>query len=180
MSRSSCQESAGIYPRQRLNISLFSIDAAYQLAQDRAEEYAAEHNGEILPEFDTELTALEMDRDKKIDCTIRYYKNQLALADMIEAELDALKSRIKVHRNNAERNKNYLGYIIQPGQKLEYGCGKISWRKSERVEVQDINALPESFVKVERSAMLTEIKAALKQGIILPARIVEMQNIQVK
>ena len=161
-------------------MNLYEIDSAYQAAQDRAEAYAAEHNGEILPEFDVELTALEMERDKKIENTIKYYKNQLALADMIDAELDALKARAKAHRNNADRNKQYLGGIIEPGQKQEYGCGKISWRKSERVEVTDINALPESFIKVEKSAMLTEIKAALKQGVILPARIVENQNIQIK
>lgn len=161
-------------------MNLYDIDQAYQAAQERAEEYAAEHNGELLPEFDTELTALEMDRDKKIDNTIRYYKNQLALADMIEAELDALKARIKTHRNNAERNKNYLAYIVQPGQKLEYGCGKISWRGSDSVEVDNIDALPPEFVKVEKSAMKKEIKAAMEMGIVLPVRIVHHNNIQIK
>ena len=160
--------------------TLYDIDCAYQSAQDRADEYAAEHNGEMLPEHDMALTALEMTRDAKIEATIKYYKNQIALAEMVESELDALKNRAKTHRNAAERVKSFLAQILRAGEKPEFGAGKVSWRRSEAVEVLDANALPEKYIKIVSSPMLTEIKAALKAGEELPARIIERNNLQIK
>jgi hypothetical protein len=160
--------------------TLYEIDQAYQAAQDRADEYAAEHGGEMLPEHDMALTALEMTRDMKIETTIKFYKNQIALADMVESELEALKNRAKAHRNAAERVKSFLAQILRAGEKPEFGAGKVSWRRSEAVEVLDANALPEKYIKIVSSPMLPEIKAALKAGEELPARIIERNNIQIR
>jgi hypothetical protein len=161
-------------------LTLWEIDAAYQSAQDRADEWAAEHNGEILPEHDMVLTALEMTREVKLENSIKYYKNQLAIAEMIENELEALKTRARTHRNAAERVKSFMAYVVKPGEKPEFGCGRVSWRRSEAVEITNAELLPEKYIKVVSSPMLTEIKAALKAGEALPARIVERQNIQIK
>lgn len=61
--------------------------------------------------------------------------------------------------------------------------GKIGWRKSEKVVVQDVDTLPEEFkkVKVEVKADLISLKNALKEdrkidGVSLE----EHQNIQIK
>ena len=163
-----------------MNLSLYEIDQAYQLAQGRADTYAAEHDGEMLPEHWQELDALEMSRDAKIENSIKWYKNELALADMIDAELDALKARAKAHWTAAERTRAYMANLIKPGEKQEYGCGKIGWRGSDSVEVPDINALPEQYIKVERSARLLDIRAALKRGEILPVTLMHHDNLQIR
>jgi hypothetical protein len=164
-------------------MNLYEIDQAYRAAQDRADAWAAEHAGEMLPEHWQELDALEMDRDAKIQNSIRYYKNENAIADMIEAEMDALKTRIRAHRNAAERTKAYMASIIRPGEKSEYGCGKVSWRGSETIDAPDINALPAEYVRVipeMREPDKIAIKAALKRGEILPVTVVHHDNIQIK
>ena len=163
------------------NLTLFEIDAALQNAQERAKAYAEEHGGDMLPEHWVELDALEMSREAKIENCIKYYKNENALADMVEAELAALQARAKAHKNSAKRVKSYLAYVVKPGEKPEFGAGKIGWLASESVEVEDLNKLPEQYVKVERSARLLDLKAAIKRGEAFDGvKIVNHDNLQVK
>ncbi len=57
----------------------------------------------------------------------------------------------------------------------------ISFRKSERVEVSDVNLLPERFQEVIVEAKKSEIKSALKNGEdIAGARLVSSRNILVR
>jgi hypothetical protein len=161
--------------------TLYEIDQAYQAAQDRADEYAAEHGGEMLPEHDMALTALEMTRDMKIETTIKFYKNQIALADMVESELEALKNRAKAHRNAAERVKSFLAQILRAGEKPEFGAGKVSWRESSRVIVDNTDLVPKEYIKVETSIKVQEIKNAIKSGEVFDfAHVEKFQNISIK
>jgi len=163
------------------NFTLYEIDQAYQSAQDRADQYAAEHNGEMLPEHYQALDALEMTRDIKIENSIKYIKNQKAMAEMIESEIETLKARAKAHTAAAERNKAYLAYIIKPKEKHEYGCGKISWRESQKLIVDAPNLVPDQYVKIETSIKVQEIKDAIKAGEKIEfAHIETIQNIQIK
>ena len=164
--------------------TLYEIDSAYNALLAECLESAEQNNGEIDPALAARLDAVEMSRDVKIDNTLRYQKNENAMALLLMTEIEALNKRLKVHENNALWAKNYLAAIVKPGEKLEYGCGRISWRRSTSVEIVDAQAIPADFRRIipERwEPDKEQIKQSLNAGQIVPgAKILEKFNIQIK
>lgn len=140
--------------------------------------------GEVADGFIEKLDALNMERNEKIDNTMCLIKNLLSDAAGWEAEEKRLAELKKSAKNRAESLKNYLSRYMEAGvEKFTSEHGKIGWKKSERVVVQDVDTLPEEFkkVKVEVKADLISLKNALKEdrkidGVSLE----EHQNIQIK
>lgn len=140
--------------------------------------------GEVSDGFIEKLDALNMERNEKIDNIMRLYKNLISDAAGWEAEEKRLSELKKSAKNRAESLKNYLSQYMEAGvEKFTSEHGKIGWRKSEKVVVQDVDTLPEEFkkVKVEVKADLISLKNALKEdrkidGVSLE----EHQNIQIK
>jgi hypothetical protein len=140
--------------------------------------------GEVSDGFIEKLDALNMERNKKIDNIMCLIKNLISDAEGWEAEEKRLAELKKSAKNRAESLKNYLSRYMEAGvEKFTSEHGKIGWRKSEKVVVQDVDTLPEEFkkVKVEVKADLISLKNALKEdrkidGVSLE----EHQNIQIK
>lgn len=140
--------------------------------------------GEVSDGFIEKLDALNMERNEKTDNIMRLYKNLISDAAGWEAEEKRLSELKKSAKNRAESLKNYLSRYMEAGvEKFTSEHGKIGWRKSEKVVVQDVDTLPEEFkkVKVEVKADLISLKNALKEdrkidGVSLE----EHQNIQIK
>lgn len=140
--------------------------------------------GEVSDGFIEKLDALNMERNEKIDNTMCLIKNLLSDAAGWEVEEKRLAELKKSAKNRAESLKNYLSQYMEAGvEKFTSEHGKIGWRKSEKVVVQDVDTLPEEFkkVKVEVKADLISLKNALKEdrkidGVSLE----EHQNIQIK
>lgn len=140
--------------------------------------------GEVSDGFIEKLDALNMERNEKIDNIMRLYKNLISDVAGWEAEEKRLSELKKSAKNRAESLKNYLSRYMEAGvEKFTSEHGKIGWRKSEKVVVQDVDTLPEEFkkVKVEVKADLISLKNALKEdrkidGVSLE----EHQNIQIK
>ena len=140
--------------------------------------------GEVSDGFIEKLDALNMERNEKIDNIMRLYKNLISDAAGWEAEEKRLSELKKSAKNRAESLKNYLSRYMEAGvEKFTSEHGKIGWRKSEKVVVQDVDTLPEESkkVKVEVKADLISLKNALKEdrkidGVSLE----EHQNIQIK
>lgn len=140
--------------------------------------------GEVSDGFIEKLDALNMERNEKIDNIMRLYKNLISDAAGWEAEEKRLSELKKSAKNRAESLKNYLSRYMEAGvEKFTSEHGKIGWRKSEKVVVQDVDTLPEEFkkVKVEVKADLISLKNALKEdrkidGVSLE----EHQNSQIK
>lgn len=161
-------------------MNLYEIDIAYRMVLEKAKAAAEENEGIIPDDLSMELDAIEMTRDLKIENIVKAYKNEIALADMINSELKSLQSRIKSHENSADWLKKWLSMFIAQGEKFEFGSGKISWRKSSSVII-DESVLPDEYWKITKSPMKTEVKEAIKKGItIAGASIEEKQNIQIK
>jgi len=165
-----------------MNQSLYKIDESYNNVLAEALQIAEENNGVVPDDLAAKLDALEMARDIKIENCVKFYKNETALAAMIEQELDALERRIKSHKSKSEWMKNYLSKSITPGQKFEYSCGKISWRESTATEIINESLLPEKCFKVEKKAILGEVKKCIEEKTIDEsiAKIVKRNNIQIK
>lgn len=155
-----------------------------------------EINTEILNCIDLEtgevidvekLTALEMQREEKIEKVALWYKNLLSDAEALKAERTTLAERETQARNKAESLKKWLENALN-GSKLSTSKVAISFRKSESVEITT-----EEFMKwatvygddlltyKEPTPNKTAIKTAIKAGrIVKGATIVEKQNIQIK
>ena len=118
--------------------------------------------GEVI---DTEkLDYLQMERDKKLENIGLWIKDLKAEADAIKAEIQNLQNRKKASDNKAESLKNYLEYALN-GQKFKTARLSVSYRKSESVNVTDLNAIdPDYLTWPDPVPMKAEIKKALKDG----------------
>lgn len=128
---------------------------------------ATDEKGEI--DFDSikdDLNALEMNKAEKIDNCIAFYKSRKATAEALKKEKQAIADRQKSAENEAERMKNYLAFCLG-GDKWESTAGKISYRKTERVEVTDANKIPEEYRKWSFEPDKASIKEDIKQGVII-------------
>lgn len=141
-----------------------------------------EETGEIL-NYD-ELEALEVERNEKIEGIALWVKNLESDADQYAKEADAFAKKKKAAQNKAERLKEYLDFTLK-GDKFKADSGKveITYRKSERVEVDDVKELPAEYVSVvtEYKPDKTAIKKAIKDGEAIKGAHLEVRNnIQIK
>ena len=141
-----------------------------------------EETGEII---DVEKwDSLNMEYNQKIEYLACLFKNQRAEAEALKAEKQAIADRQRVAENKAESLKNFLSYELA-GKKFSTSKVAISFRKSESVQINDINAIAEfdtGYLKYkEPEADKTAIKKALKDGIAIPGvELVQGNNIQIK
>ena len=138
-----------------------------------------EETGEVL---DTErLEKIMQDKASKIESVACWYKNVIAEAEAIKAEIANLTARKKHDEKLAESLKIYLSNALD-GEKFKTAKVSISYRKSSSVEVDDVYKLPDDYLTYKmpepKKAMLkTAIKSGQKfEGV----RIVEKNNIQIK
>lgn len=135
--------------------------------------------GELI-DFD-KFNELQIEREEKIEGVAIWYKDLIAEANAIKEEKDRLAEREKSARNKAESLKKFLAYTLN-GEQFKTARCALSFRKSEKIIVEDVYKLPENYLKYsEPKADLTEIKKAIKNGEeINGAHIEETQNIQIK
>ena len=141
---------------------------------------ATDEDGVIDEEvFGASIAALEMEKEAKIDNCIAFIKSKRALANALKNEKMVIAKRQAAADNAADRTAEYLAFCLD-GAKWDSTAGKVSYRKSESVEVAD-DFHDERFIKYEPKISKSEIKDALKAGeIIEGALLVEKTNIQVK
>lgn len=166
-------------------LTLYAIDSAYDDALNAVREYAAEHDGEIDPGLADKLDQLELDRNAKIGSCIAWYKREVAMADALYTEADALTKRASTHAANADWMKQYVGAIVGPKVKWEGVQGKIAWRESTTCEVSvPVEQLPAEYVRIVPESKAVDKKAigaALKDGkVIEGCTLVKHDNIQLK
>lgn len=137
-------------------------------------------SGEII---DIEaLTALEMERDTKIENIGCWIKNLLADAEALKQQKNVFAEREKAAKNKAESLKNYLSVILD-GKKFETSRVAMSFRKSESVEFSgELIDVPHQFLKFKEPELdKTAIKKAIKDGENVPCcQLVSKLNLQIK
>lgn len=122
---------------------------------------------------------------KKSSSIIQYIQNIQALNKSAKEEADRLQKLIKTRSNKIERLKSYLVITLQvlEAKKIETDLGSYGLRRSSAVDVYDIAALPEEFVRVteERKANKEKIKEYIKaNGELKGARIVDNYSLQIR
>lgn len=160
--------------------SLYDIDRQLRILEDYMVD---EETGEILSEeeFYKKFDEIQMALSDKIENTMCFYKNLMSDVEAFKAEEEKLKKRRIVKENLAERLKNRIDnyitfqYTDENGNvdteslnkwKMETPKVKLSYRKSDSVEVIDSNAIPKDYLKIEEKVSLDKVKAKkdLKDG----------------
>ena len=165
------------------------------------EYHVNDETGEVIEteeEFNELYNSIQLDLHTKLD-------NTNCLQKMIDGELEVIDKEIKrltAEKKARERKKEWLknridifvvrqftdenGNVDVDGlhkYKLELPHSKISYRKSDSVEVTDIDKLPEEYIKtkIEKNPDKVAIKNAIKNGKnINGAKIVTNYNIQIR
>lgn len=134
--------------------------------------------GEIL---DTaKLDGLQLELEDKLEGIGCWIKNLEAEAAAYKAEKDAFAARQKTAENKAASLKKYLSDYLR-GCPFETLRVKISFRKSESLEVSESAVVPEEYLKHTVEVNKADLKKAVKSGLVLDGvQLVQKQNIQIK
>lgn len=135
--------------------------------------------GEIIePE---KLEALQMDKHEKLRNIAFVALNAAADAKAYEEQERKFAARKKAAKSTVEWAKETLARELA-GKKMKEAEFSVSYRKSETVEIADINSVPDEFLapqppKVDKAGL----KKAIKGGAVIDGvTIAEKQNIQIK
>lgn len=112
------------------------------------------------------LEMLDLSIEEKIENTAKYIINVESDIQGIKAEIYRLNKVKKSKESTIETLKNNIEYSMkQKGiEKLEVGTFKAGYRKSESVEILNLDVIPADYTKVEIKADKTAIKKAIKAG----------------
>ena len=134
---------------------LYEIDQAIMECVDL-------ETGEIIdPE---RLTALQMERNEKIEKVALWVKNLESDAAAYKAEKDAFAMREKKAKNKAEQLKRWLAFACN-GQ--SFSCAKcdVTYSKTESVEITDGDLIPSAYVRTKVTTTVEPDKIAIKAAI---------------
>lgn len=134
--------------------------------------------GEILDI--AKLDSLQLTLEDKLEGLGCWIKNLEAEAAALKAEEDAFAERRKSVERQLKNKKEYLSDFLR-GCPFETLRVKISFRKSESLEVSESAIVPEEFLKYKVEVNKADLKKAVKSGLVLDGvQLVQKQNIQIK
>ena len=163
-----------------MSITLYTIKTDYL----RIAEQLIENGGELTPELEL---ALNINQDQLQEKAINYayiIKEAEYEIDMLDKEIARLQAMKKSRAGMVDRLKsNITGAMELYGvEKIESATMKLSFRKSESVEIVDEKLIPEEYL-VPQPAKISKsmIKDAIKSGSEVPgASITTNFNLQIK
>ena len=164
-----------------MKLTIYQIEQSYnQLAEE-----LMENGGELTPSLEEQLAITEEQLQNKSVAYSFVIKQMDADVDIIDAEIKRLQGLKKQREKASEYLKERIKHAMDTFQidEIKTPLVKINFRKSETVEVDDVNLLPLSYkvVKVTEQADKAAIKAAIKDGVdIAGCRIETHRNLQIK
>ena len=164
-----------------MKLTIYQIEQSYnQLAEE-----LIENGGELTPSLEEQLAITEEQLQNKSVAYSFVIKQMDADVDIIDAEIKRLQALKKQREKASEYLKERIKHAMDTFQidEIKTPLVKINFRKSESVEVDDVNQLPAAFkvVKVTEQADKAAIKAALKDGVeVTGCRIETHRNLQIK
>lgn len=161
--------------------------ALYQIEQEYLNivQSIIDAGGEITEEQETALSISKEQLQNKGVCYGFIVKELEGNIDLIDLEIKRLNALKKPLVNSIDRLKNNLSQAMQMFEvtELKTPLLKINFRKSESIEVTDIDLLDANFVKttITKAADKIAIKDAIKSGEnVQGAVLVTNQNLQIK
>lgn len=132
-----------------------------------------------------EITKTYKDLDEYMN-KISYKRQEIAMKLVwLEDERVRIQALAESKEKELKRIDNFINFLMQSfwKDKLETNIYKISYRKSESVEIINEQAIPQEFMKekITTAPDKTAIKEALKNWQEIPwATIITKQNLQIK
>jgi hypothetical protein len=164
-----------------MKLTIYQIEQSYnQLAEE-----LIENGGELSPSLAEALAITEEQLQNKSVAYSFVIKQMDADVDIIDAEIKRLQNLKKQREKASDYLKERIKHAMDTFQidEIKTPLVKINFRKSETVEVDDVNQLPSLYkvVKVTEQADKSAIKAAIKDGVdVTGCRIETHRNLQIK
>ena len=164
-----------------MKLSLYNIQQEYiSLA-----EQIIDNDGLLSEEMEAALQINKDQLESKSQCYGFIVRQLEGECDMIDNEIKRLEAMKKSRGKTVDRLKESVSKAMQLYEidKIETPTLKISFRKSESIEVEEESLIDEKFmtVKTTRTPNKTAIKEAIKNGeIVLGVTLKQNQNIQFK
>ena len=135
--------------------------------------------------MDKYLDALAGQEAEKVDAFAGFIREQAARAEFLKAEAQRIAAKGRAIERRIDGLKAHYLHIMQANglSRVAGSTYTLATRKSSRVDVPDVSALPENFrvVKTEVSADKKAIAAALKAGKqVAGASLVESVSLQIR
>ena len=162
-----------------MNNTLYDIKQEYLELINQVEEM----EGEITPEIENQLIINQNDLQTKAIAYHSVILSKDSFNMQIDNEIKRLQALKKRNNSLIDSLKSRLVGAIEMFGEFTIGTNTFGLRKSERVEIEDVNLLPKEYktIKVTEQANKVEIKKALKLGKqIENAYIVEQFNLKIK
>jgi len=164
-----------------MKLSLYVIQQEYiSLA-----EQIIDNDGLLSEEMEAALQINKDQLENKSQCYGFIVRQLEGECDMIDNEIKRLEAMKKSRGKTVDRLKESVSkaMLLYEIDKIETPTLKISFRKSESVEIEEESLIDEKFmtVKTTKTPNKTAIKEAIKNGeIVLGVTLKENQNIQFK
>lgn len=144
-----------------------------------------ENGGELTEEIEQQLSLTNVQFQEQAVSFGFIVKNYEDMESLIDKEITRLTGLLARTRHHKELFKQRLSDAMQQFgvEKIETPTLKLSFRKSEVVEIDDEDLIPLGLktIKTEASPSKTAIKEAFKAGMNVPgARLVTKQNLQIR
>ena len=162
-----------VYTLNEINEMIYNIQ---QLIEDGADQE------EIQLLLNAKEMA-EMERSTKLESYAMVIKNLESNVNGIDSEIKRLTERKRFMQSNISNLKSNMAETLKTvdGQRLKTEKFTFSFRKSSKVEVADMDSLPQEFIKVERTVSRSELAKALKAGDhIEGAALIENQSLSIR
>jgi len=142
--------------------TLFDIKNEYLDIINQVEEM----EGEITPELSEQLAINEEQLQTKSIGYVAVIRQREALNELVSNEIKRLQAIKKRNDTLIDNLENRLLDAVKTFGSFESGLTKFGTRKSESIEVEDVNLLPTEFktIKVTETADKTALKKAIKEG----------------
>ena len=142
--------------------SLYSITEEQQSLMFQIEDM----DGEITPELEHQLEITKSSLTQKSIAYLEVIKQKDGINAVIDIEIKRLSALKKSNNNIVNRLKDNLLNAVKTFGTYEIGLQKFGTRKSESIEVEFVNELPERFktIKVTEAANKMALKEALRSG----------------
>ena len=163
------------------NLNIYQIEKEYlELANQLIES-----GGECSPELELQLTINQEQLEQKARGYGFVVKQMESDVLIIDAEIKRLGELKKARLKTMQKLETTVSNAMQLYQinKLETPTLKISFRKSESVEIDNEADIPAQFLKEKITYTIDKvaIKEAIKKGeVVIGARLQVNQNIQIK
>ena len=157
----------------------------YKLTQEASYLASLLEEGELTTELEQALVINQNELQDKAINYVKVIKNLEADSDAIDAEIKRLKAMKEAKDGAIDRMKEAVrnAMLVSGIDKIESSLFKLSLRRSESVEVVNIDQLPEMLTTVKKtvSADKVKIKEAIKSGLTVEGAVLtENFSLQIK